>query len=144
MEQTATTSFEDIMHDERKKLTDNIQSLKEKRKAIDQDIASAEQELKAIDAYERAKFGKPATTTTGGKRRTGVRKEVLAIIQQHPQGITRQELLTLMNAEDKKAEQSISNAISNLKKAGDIDGEKGTYTPLAVSDEEPETEQDPE
>jgi hypothetical protein len=65
-----------------------------------------------------------------GTRRSGIRDQVLAIIQgAGADGINRSDLLEKLEAKgDKTAEQSISNAISALKKANAIAGEKGNYT----------------
>jgi hypothetical protein len=52
---------------------------------------------------------------------------VLAAIREK-KSITRSQLLDDMSARgDKYAEQSISNALAALKKAGTITGEGGTY-----------------
>lgn len=62
-------------------------------------------------------------------RRAGVRDEVLAEIKKHQDGISRQDLMEALHATgDKKRETSISNAVANLKKAGDITAEQGHYT----------------
>lgn len=64
-----------------------------------------------------------------GTRRSGIRDQVLALIEEHADGITRAKLLEVMDAKgDKSAEQSISNALAALKKAGTIKGDGGTYT----------------
>ena len=61
------------------------------------------------------------TRTTPGTRRTGIRDEVLGVINRHPQGIGRADILTAMDAKgDKSAEQSVSNALSALKKANTV------------------------
>ena len=68
------------------------------------------------------------TSPTTGTRRTGVRQQVLTTIKQHPNGITRSDLMDAMQAKgDKRAEQSISNAVAALKKNGDITTEDGFY-----------------
>lgn len=61
-------------------------------------------------------------------RRSGVRADVLRVIEEHSDGINRGTILELMNAKgDKKAEQSISNALANMKKVGTIDLADGVY-----------------
>ena len=61
-------------------------------------------------------------------RRTGIREQVLAAIKGTP-GISRAALLDKLNAKgDKSAEQSVSNALAALKKAGSITGADGSYT----------------
>ena len=67
--------------------------------------------------------------TTTGTRRTGIRDDVLRVIQEHGEGISRADILEQMEAKgDKRAEQSISNALSNLKKSDVITLEDGLYT----------------
>ena len=67
----------------------------------------------------------PVTT---GKRRTGIRDEVLAKVKAHPDGIARAVLLDEMGVRgDKSGEQSVSNALASLKKAGTITADGGVY-----------------
>lgn len=61
-------------------------------------------------------------------RRSGVRQDVLEQIQAH-QSITRAQLLEQMGVKgNKSGEQSISNAIAALKKAGQITAKDGAYS----------------
>ena len=63
-----------------------------------------------------------------GTRRTGIREQVLAIIEETADGVSRSQLLEMMDAKgDKKAEQSISNALAALKKAGTVSADGGVY-----------------
>ncbi len=63
-----------------------------------------------------------------GKRRTGIRDEVLVKVKAHPDGIARAPLLDEMGVKgDKSGEQSVSNALSALKKAGNITADDGMY-----------------
>lgn len=74
-------------------------------------------------------FTPPARTTKPRGRRGNVRDTVLATIKDTPGGINRADLLVKLEAKgDKAAEQSISNALANLKKAGTITATDGTYT----------------
>ena len=69
----------------------------------------------------------PSSSTTR-PRRGGVREEVLGLISSSSTGLNRSAILEQLHAKgDTKAEQSISNALSNLKKAGDITAEDGIY-----------------
>ena len=71
-----------------------------------------------------------AGTDTGNpkKRRTGIRDEVLASVKAHPKGFNRADLLEAMNVKgDKSGEQSVSNALSALKRAGTITTDDGVY-----------------
>ena len=98
-------------------------------------VAMIERELLALDAYERTLRGETlmpkrgGAMTQGGTRRTGIRREVLDMIKASNGGISRREIIDRMGAKgDKRAEQSISNALTNLKKSGQIDNEGGVYS----------------
>lgn len=72
--------------------------------------------------------GKTTAAREPGTRRTGIREEVLAVIEKNP-SITRSALLETMEAKgNKSAEQSVSNALSALKKAGTITADEGAYS----------------
>lgn len=76
--------------------------------------------------------GGPATPTSSGKRRTGIRQEVLAVVQQSADGISRADILEKLDAKgDKSAEQSVSNALAALKKQNTITGDDGIYKVVA-------------
>jgi hypothetical protein len=80
--------------------------------------------------YRLVQDGSPAKgpVVTGGGRRGGVREDVLAVIAGSESGIGRAAILEVMGAKgDKKAEQSISNALANLKKAGTVSADGGLY-----------------
>jgi hypothetical protein len=67
------------------------------------------------------------STSTRSPRKGGVSEQVLAAIKASPDGLPRAGVLTALGANDTKAEQSISNALSNLKKKGDLTAENGIY-----------------
>ena len=95
-------------------------------------LDEAEAELRALDAYERAKKGKPAQTAgehkTRKPRETGKRAEVLNLVASYPDGVTAGELKDKLGIKgDKSAEQSLSNALSALKKAGQLALRDGRY-----------------
>jgi len=94
---------------------------------LNKDIAKIDQEFEAIAAYEAAKSGKPVAKATRSARRSGVRDEVLAAIKSAGSA-NRADLLVQLNAKgDKAAEQSVSNALAALKKAGTITADEGVY-----------------
>ena len=89
-----------------------------------------EAQVTAIAAYDAALKGKKAVTEPRAPRgRRGEKRDaILAAIAGHPDGITRHELIDEMHAHgDKAAEQSISNALSALKKAGHVTQEGKKY-----------------
>lgn len=67
------------------------------------------------------------TNTTRSPRKGGVSEQVLAAIKASPDGLARAGVLSALNADDAKAEQSISNALSNLKKKGQLTADNGIY-----------------
>lgn len=111
---------------------DQIAKLEEQKQALlqgahDELLAKVEATLAELNALG-FKYKLAGTTKSTGKRRSGVRQEVLETIKQEPNGIERQELLNTLGATgDKKATQSISNAISALKKSGAITADGGVY-----------------
>ena len=110
-----------------------IQALEaQKRKLIEDEKKSALKkaqlaldELNALGFnYQLVQGGKTTTRT----RRSGIRDDVKKHVKASP-GITRADLLEKMNAKgDTKAEQSISNALANLKKVGEITLTDGQYS----------------
>lgn len=65
-----------------------------------------------------------------GTRRSGIRNEVLALVKANP-GINRSSLIAKMDIKgDKSAEQSLSNALAALKKAGLIVNPDGAYAAI--------------
>ena len=121
--------FAEIMQKEREDLSKRREEILRQKEDLDRQLAEIDREFAAIDAYERTRKGQgaaPAAST--GKRRTGVRQEVLDTIKRHPNGIRRADLLEEMGAKgDKRAEQSVSNALANLKKQGQVTLEEGVY-----------------
>lgn len=67
-------------------------------------------------------------TTKPTMRRSGVKTNVLNVIQKNPNGINRAGLLSALDAEDDKTKASISNALAALKKAGTVTAKDGYYS----------------
>ncbi len=129
MNDTAQT-FESYIDKERKRLTKQRDDVLAKRKTLDEQLASIDKEMEAIEAYERVKSGKPITSAKRGTgtRRSGIRQDVLALVKKHPGGITRADILSAMKAKgDKSAEQSVSNALSALKRQKAVNSKDGMY-----------------
>lgn len=67
-------------------------------------------------------------TSTGTRaRRSGIADDVLEMIKKSTDGLSRGALIEQLHATDKSAQQSISNALSNLKKKGQLIAENGVY-----------------
>lgn len=115
-------------------IDDQIAALQKQKDAlIEQEKANALQRVEnALAQLNALGFNyslTEGTEKTSTKRRTGVRQQVLAAIKTSP-GITRATLLEQLGVKgDKSGENSVSNALSNLKKSGEITGEGGQYEP---------------
>jgi hypothetical protein len=121
-----TPAFASLMTQERTRIHDAIKAARAKPHETDREIA----QLAAITAYDAALKGKGIATEQRKPRgRRGEKREAIRdLISQHPDGLTRSELLTAMEAHgNKAAEQSISNALSALKKTGRVTQEGRRY-----------------
>lgn len=117
---------------------EQIRQLDEQRAKLLEDakneaIAKAEAAIATLNelgfSYSLVKGGPTAAPRKSGGRRSGIRDEVLAQVKAHPDGITRADMLVTMNVRgDRSGEQSVSNALSALKKAGTITADDGVYT----------------
>ena len=117
---------------------DQLKALDEQREKLINDakaeaLAKAEEAVAALNElgfnYRLVEGTAPivARIPSSGGRRTGIRDDVLRVVKEHD-GINRADILEQMDAKgDKKAEQSISNALANLKKAGKITLADGLY-----------------
>lgn len=120
-------SFEAIVEQERERLNEKRKDLLRQRKALDGELAAIDKEMGAVNAYYAAKTGR---AVSGGTRaRRGSRQEAIKkIIADSADGVTRGDILAEMNVRgDKSAEQSVSNALANMKKAGKVTAKDGRY-----------------
>lgn len=108
-----------------------------KKAEIDSQLKSIERELAAISAYQRAKGEKPrrprkaAAARRPRARRGEKRQAVLQLVKQHPEGLSRGEILTIMGVKgNKSGEQSVSNALTALKKSSRLGSRDGKYVAL--------------
>jgi DNA-binding transcriptional ArsR family regulator len=127
---TTTTDFITFIDHERTRIKEAIKAASAKRREAEHEIEELETELTAIAAYDAARKGKKAMTEPRAPRgrRGEKRQAILDLVAQHADGMTRHELIDAMNAHsDKAAEQSISNALSALKKAGQLTQEGKRY-----------------
>lgn len=127
------------MQKERTRLNKLKKTLAAKRTDIDKQLGDLDRELAAIDAYTSARGGKVARKKgkapgaprrPRGPREGGRRDQVLAAIKDG-NGLGRGEILSklgIVEKENKGAAQSVSNALSALKKAGTVKAEGGKYT----------------
>lgn len=93
----------------------------EEKKTALKKVELALQELNALGYnYKLAEEG------AAPKRRSGVREGVLSIIQQ-ANGIKPADIAATLDMLDKAGKQSVSNAVSALKKTGKITSTDGKY-----------------
>ena len=138
-------TFANFIKKERARLDKARKDALANKAAVENELASIEQELAALDAYRQAKDG-PASRTAakrtparraganGARRATGRRGEkrqaVLNLIKQNPVGLSRGEILVQMGVKgNRSAEQSVSNALSALKKSEKVNSREGKYVP---------------
>ena len=139
-------TFANFIKKERARLDKARKDALTSKAAVERELVSIEQELTALDAYRQAKGGPAARTAAkrapakraganGAVRRaTGRRGEkrqaVLNLIKQNPVGLSRGEILVQMGVKgNRSAEQSVSNALSALKKAEKVNSREGKYVP---------------
>jgi hypothetical protein len=126
-------SFQDFIAKERARLMKGREEALARKAEADKALQSIDRELMAIDAYQRAKGGKPLGRRRGGGRpgrRGEKRQAILEVIRQHPAGLSRGEILNLMGVKgDKSGEQSVSNALTALKKSQKVSSQSGKYLP---------------
>ena len=124
-------TFEQMIEKERARLGKLRDDLTAQQEEIYNQLADIDKELAAIEAYERAKTGKPARQPKAARNtrapRGAKREELLSLIEDTP-NLTRGEIIEKLGIKgDKAQEQSISNALATLKKAGIITAKDGKY-----------------
>jgi hypothetical protein len=147
-------TFATFIRKERARLDKSRKDALAQQAAIDKELQAIERELTALDAYQQAKgatgkgvavkrapmAGKAAAKRTfkgGGRRGPGRRGEkrqaVLDLVRQHPAGLSRGEILIQLGVKgNKSAEQSVSNALSALKKSAKLNSREGKYVPAST------------
>jgi DNA-binding transcriptional ArsR family regulator len=118
-------TFKSFVSRERTRLRKARDAAVSRKSELDRQLSEIESELAAIQAYEQVKQGKPARTVKRAGRpsakarrapRGEKRRAVLELIQRS-NGLTRGEILANLGVKgNKSAEQSVSNALTALKK----------------------------
>lgn len=125
-----------LIDKERERLTKAREDAQSRKAEIDTELSEIDKELAALDAYQAVKDGKaPATTTTRkpraqstGTRRGGIREKVLDLIKTTTDGLNRADILDKLGMKgEKSAEQSVSNALSALKRTSKVGQKNGKY-----------------
>jgi hypothetical protein len=130
-------TFGSFIKQERTRLQRARDKALQKKADIDREQEAVEGELAAIAAYEQAKGGgpgraakrAPAKRTAARRARRGEKRQaVLGVVQQHPDGLTRGEILNLMGLKgNKSGKQSVSNALMALTKQNQLGRREGKY-----------------
>ncbi len=122
-----TDDFAMFVERERERIAGEQQTLYAQRCDIDAALTELGREAEAINAYEAAKNGKAivrvgAATPRVSRSPNGSRREsILRALRSTPSGMTRGELLTAEGVKgDRSGEGSVSNALSQLQKAGRV------------------------
>jgi len=119
-------TFKSYVSRERTRLTKARDAARNRKNQINRELSEIESELAAIQAYEQAKKKTSGKAARGGRRpaakagkrapRGEKRRAVLELIKKS-EGLTRGEILSRLGVKgDKSAEQSVSNALTALKK----------------------------
>lgn len=129
---SAPEGFEGFVQQERERLEKQRQTLLDKKTDIDQQLQEIERQFAAIRAYEQVRAGKHVTAEepkpSRRGRRSGRRQEVLGLIKDSEAGQTRGEIIEKLRIKgDRREEQSVSNALSALKRAGQITQDGARY-----------------
>lgn len=131
------TSFAEYIEAERNRLADELGHWLDVAHEAEIRKQAIHAEFAAIEAYEQAKLGKltPATRASAVRRvsRGSRREAILSAVAAAPAGMSRKELIQALDIKnDKSGEQSISNALTALKKAGALVSEAGKYHCVAT------------
>jgi hypothetical protein len=113
---------------ERRRIDKALQTATSRRADIDREIEALQRELSAMDAFFSAKQGGGGALATGRRGRRGEKRQrLLDLIKTAPEGLTRGEIIDKLNAAEKSAQQSISNALSALFKSKALKREGRRY-----------------
>ena len=138
-EDVKAETFESFVEHERERLNSRLEEISAEERKLLEERESIERELAGISAYVAAKEGKldmtgkkparAARKSSGTRAPRGARRgAILDLIKQHPDGLTRGQIIELLDAKgDLSAERSISNALSALKKAEHVGANDGKY-----------------
>ena len=129
------------LKDELRKLDEEEARIREQRTKLREEaktqalaaVNDALAELNALGYNYRLVEGVASTTSrsapsSGGKRRTGIRDQVLAVVAEaSPDGIAPAGIRDKLGVTDKSGTQAVANALSALKRTGKISDKDGAY-----------------
>jgi hypothetical protein len=121
-------TFQAFMKREHTRLQKARDKAGQKKAVVARELEALERELTAIEAYDKARGGKAKPARSG---RGEMRQAVLDLVSQHPDGLSRGEILNLIGVKgNKSGEQSVSNALSALTKQNQLGKKDGKYVPV--------------
>ena len=154
--------FRTYVAEEKKRLTQQrrdvqkrVSGLEGELQALGAELKNIDNEMEAIQAYESAKASVPAPARrrarkadpeapapakkTRRRRKVSRRTEIVAAIASFGEaGAGRADIIEALNVKgDKSAEQSVSNALAALKKAGGVAHQDGKYIAQATESSVP-------
>ena len=146
MAEKQAADFATFVQNERARLTNQREDTVNQMQIVQARLDEIDREMRAIEAYVAAKEGRApipafakeppkgqASRRRGVGRRGGIRDEILALIKGESQGMTRADIIEKKGVRgDKSGEQSISNALTNMKKAGQVTQDNGRYLATQV------------
>lgn len=121
-----TDTFADFIDAERLRLTNLRHSLIERRKEVEKELAAIESEFAAIEAYTNVRDGRSKAAPGRKRQSSGLPRGDITgkVYEAVKNGTTeRQALISALGM----TSQQVSNALTALKKAGRITGDRGTY-----------------
>ena len=122
-------TFSKFLSTERRRLKKLVAAGQKKLTGMTRELATLKRHLAALDMFESARKGKATPSRQRRHRAPSKRPRILAALKSSSNGMTRREIVEKLHAKgNKSAEQSITNALSNLKKAGQIKSKNGHYT----------------
>ncbi len=135
--------IDEVIAKQRERLTKERNDIQTKMAELQGQLAEIERKFAAIVAYEstlagklpakrrlsRSSIGRSAKPAVRGEKQT----QVLHVLEQKPGGMTRGEVIGALGVKGSKSgEQSVSNALTALKKVGKVVSTDGKWRVAAV------------
>jgi hypothetical protein len=129
-----------IVSEQRERLNKERSAIETKMSELRSQFGQIDHKLAALDAYDNALNGKLPAKAVPKRRQDGKRAgrgekqaQVLKLVEAAAGGVVRGDLIAKLGVKGNKAgEQSVSNALTALKKAGKIDSTDGKWHVVAA------------
>jgi predicted nucleic acid-binding Zn-ribbon protein len=125
----STPRFAEIVRTESQRLQKLLHKALGQKSEIEREVAEIQGELDAMQAFISAKRGGGVRVRKGRAKRGERREQILNVIKDAADGLTRGEIIQKLNATEKSLQQSISNALNNLFKAKAVTRKGRKYHP---------------